>query len=53
MTDQEKLSVALTARDESHDAATVTVGDVVAMLYELGAQYRETARRQLLLKAAS
>jgi len=53
MTDHEKLMLVLIVSDESRSDTTVTVGDVVSMLYELGARYRDQARRRLVLTAAS
>ena len=53
MTDHEKLMVALTESDNSKHEGPMAIGDVVCMLYELGARYREQAREHLELKAAS
>ena len=53
MTDHEKLMLVLIGSDEPRRDATVTVGDVVSMLYELGARYRDQAGQRHVLAAAS
>jgi len=49
MTDHEKLMLALFAGDDLEREGPVTVEDVVLMLYELGARYRD----RVALPAAS
>ena len=53
MTDHNKLMVALIATNDRQHEFSVAVGDIVAMLYELGAQYRTRAHRHFVLTAAS
>ena len=49
MTDHDKLIIVLIGTDNSTQRANVALGDVVRMLYELGAHYRQ----HLELKTAS
>ncbi len=54
MTDHDKLMVALVASSDGQHQGPVTLGDIVAVLYELGAQCREQGQRpQLILAGAS
>jgi hypothetical protein len=53
MTDHEKLAVALIGSDDSQSGEVVTLAELVAMLYQLGAHYREQTRQQPVLAAAS
>ena len=51
MTDNQKLLIALFAHETPRGRRGVTVDEVVTMLYELGAEYRQRASELVLTTA--